>query len=304
MTPFLRLARSALVLLALLDVRARCNKVTTRTHMQSVLTQPDGMSNIYSPANERGLTDVICMRQTQGIQAYVISGVEERWLSTTEVLAGLGIQAQRILPVKPSPKLAEREFSVRALFRSYSACRKHPTANPAVVEAPEAPQGLLEPASKSGCHALQVHNYDAHTNVNDERTQREFSLLATFKKVFRMVSRLPGLRDDQFALLFEDDIAVHGDVGAQVKAGLLASVSACIPALAESRPQSCIRGVESSKEDFFNIHMVPPTWHRTSSGRCWRMASAWRAGTACCTWAAARPAATTPARCSTGASRS
>lgn len=62
----------------------------------------------------------------------------------------------------------------------------------------------------------QVHNYDAHTNVNDERTQREFSLLATFKKVFRMVARLPGLRDDQFALLFEDDIAVHGDVGAQV----------------------------------------------------------------------------------------
>ena len=63
-----------------------------------------------------------------------------------------------------------------------------------------------------------MHNYDPHTNVNDERTQREFSLLATFKKVFRMVSRLPGLRDDQFALLFEDDIAVHGDVGAQVQA--------------------------------------------------------------------------------------
>lgn len=53
------------------------------------------------------------MRQTPGVHAYVISGVEERWLGTSEVLAGLGIQAQRVVPVKPSPKLAEREFSVR-----------------------------------------------------------------------------------------------------------------------------------------------------------------------------------------------
>ena len=63
-----------------------------------------------------------------------------------------------------------------------------------------------------------MHNYDAHTDVNDVRTQREFSLLATFKKVFRTIARLPGLRDDQFALLFEDDIAVHSDVWAQVHA--------------------------------------------------------------------------------------
>lgn len=47
------------------------------------------------------------------IQAYVISGVEERWLSTIKVLSTLGIQPQRVTPIAPSLKLAEREFSVR-----------------------------------------------------------------------------------------------------------------------------------------------------------------------------------------------
>jgi len=47
------------------------------------------------------------------VQAYVISGVQERWLSTSKVLATLGIQPQRVVPVKPTQKLAEREFTVR-----------------------------------------------------------------------------------------------------------------------------------------------------------------------------------------------
>ena len=83
------------------------------------------------------------MRQTPGVQAYVISGVDERWLSTSEVLAGLGIQAQRVVPVKPSHKLAEREFIVRAPFHCLSASRKHPGANPAIVDAPRASQEVL-----------------------------------------------------------------------------------------------------------------------------------------------------------------
>ena len=53
--------------------------------------------------------------QVQNTQAYVISGVEERWLSTRQVLLGLGIQPQRVIPIKPSLKLAEREFSVCSL---------------------------------------------------------------------------------------------------------------------------------------------------------------------------------------------
>ncbi|KAK9833276.1 hypothetical protein WJX81_001946 [Elliptochloris bilobata] len=108
MTPYHRLGTSLILLFALLDARARCFK-------------------------------------TQNIQAYVISGVEERWLSTSK-----------------------------------------------------------------------VHKYDANTDVANMRTQREFSLLATFKKVFRMIARLQGLDEDQFALLFEDDIAVHTIFGAQV----------------------------------------------------------------------------------------
>ncbi len=62
-----------------------------------------------------------------------------------------------------------------------------------------------------------MHNYDANTDVGSVRQQREFSLLATFKKVFRMIARQQALADDQFALLFEDDIAVHTLFGAQVR---------------------------------------------------------------------------------------
>ncbi len=51
--------------------------------------------------------------QVQSVQAYVISGVQERWLSTSKVLATLGIQPQRVVPIKPTQKLAEREFIVR-----------------------------------------------------------------------------------------------------------------------------------------------------------------------------------------------
>ncbi len=65
---------------------------------------------------------------------------------------------------------------------------------------------------------MQVHNYDANIDVNNVRVQREFSLLATFKKVFRMIARLQGLHDDHFALLFEDDIAAHTVFGGQVRA--------------------------------------------------------------------------------------
>lgn len=67
---------------------------------------------------------------------------------------------------------------------------------------------------------LQVHNYDPGTDVNNISVQREFSLLATFKKVFRMIARLQGLGDNEFALLFEDDIAVHIISSAQVALSL------------------------------------------------------------------------------------
>lgn len=49
----------------------------------------------------------------RSVPAFVISGVQERWLSTSKVLATLGIQPQRVVPAKPTQQLAEREFIVR-----------------------------------------------------------------------------------------------------------------------------------------------------------------------------------------------
>ena len=54
----------------------------------------------------------------------------------------------------------------------------------------------------------RVHSYADAVHFDEARTQREFSLLATFKHVLRLVSKLP-IGDDTFALVFEDDIAVH-----------------------------------------------------------------------------------------------
>ena len=64
-------------------------------------------------------------------------------------------------------------------------------------------------ASVQQAKAEYCANGYAHAVRFDEpRTLREFSLLATFKRVLRLASELP-ISDDAFALVFEDDIAVH-----------------------------------------------------------------------------------------------
>jgi len=148
-----------------------------------------------------------------------------------------------------------------------------------------------------------VHNYDANTDVGSARQQREFSLLATFKKVFRMIAQ--ALADDQFALLFEDDIAVHTLFGAQVgrrppQGALAVSLSDNIYIYINLYIySSCRRSACTAPRVIFK-ESAPS---RISSRR-WPTARAWRKRTASCTWAAAGPPATTPRRTSTTASRS
>ena len=130
------------ILFALLDARARCTKVKTHQHAgHTYVVRMCG--NTTSLPTARGLTSVTCMRQAPAAQAYVISGVEDRWLSTNEVLAGLGIKAQRVVPVKPSQKLAEREFSVRARFISVLTVGSTLKEYPALPGTPETSQGLV-----------------------------------------------------------------------------------------------------------------------------------------------------------------
>ena len=53
----------------------------------------------------------------------------------------------------------------------------------------------------------RANSYTHAVRFDEPRTLREFSLLATFKRVLRLASDLP-IGDDAFALVFEDDIAV------------------------------------------------------------------------------------------------
>ena len=57
-----------------------------------------------------------------------------------------------------------------------------------------------------------VHNYDKDVNLSDIVTQREFSLVSTWDRLLRRVTSDPNMADDDFACIFEDDIALHDDV--------------------------------------------------------------------------------------------
>ena len=54
----------------------------------------------------------------------------------------------------------------------------------------------------------RANGYAHAVRFDEPRTLREFSLLATLKRALRMAAELP-ISDDVFALVFEDDIAVH-----------------------------------------------------------------------------------------------
>ena len=51
--------------------------------------------------------------------------------------------------------------------------------------------------------------YDAIINTTSKVVQRELALRATFYRLFHTIAKLSSLGEDDFACLFEDDIAVH-----------------------------------------------------------------------------------------------
>ena len=57
-----------------------------------------------------------------------------------------------------------------------------------------------------------MHDYDKAANLSDVVTQRELSLVATWDRLLRRFASDPNLADDDFACIFEDDIALHDDV--------------------------------------------------------------------------------------------
>ena len=121
----------------------------------------------------------------------------------------------------------------------------------------------------------RVHSYANAVHFGEARTQREFSLLATFKHVLRLASKLP-IGDDAFALVFEDDIAAHPAVtpasfmqaleyGAQLAAhdGLL-YLGACGPDWATGTRVSH-GGFDYAKAASFCTHALAVTRHAASS---------------------------------------
>ena len=60
--------------------------------------------------------------------------------------------------------------------------------------------------------AYKVHNYDKDLDLSDVVTQRELSLTATWDRLIAHIARHTDMEDDDFACVFEDDIALHDDV--------------------------------------------------------------------------------------------
>lgn len=119
----------------------------------------------------------------------------------------------------------------------------------------------------------RVNGYAHAVHFDEARTLREFSLLATFKRVLRLASRLP-IGDGALVLVFEDDIAVHPGVtpnifaqalqfGAQLAArdGLL-YLGACGPEWAAGT-LTLHGGLYFAKAASFCTHALAVTRHAT-----------------------------------------
>ena len=56
------------------------------------------------------------------------------------------------------------------------------------------------------------HNYDKHVNLSDLVTQREFSLVAAWERLLAHVAHHVEIGPDDWAAVFEDDIALHDEL--------------------------------------------------------------------------------------------
>ena len=109
--------------------------------------------------------------------AFVISGIDDRWQHTRDVLQAVGFaKPHRFVPVEASQANADAESRAEA--------------------------------------------YDAVVNTSSIVSQRQLAIRATFFRLFQAVAVL-SIEEDDFAYLFEDDVAVHPSVSRRKLASIL-----------------------------------------------------------------------------------
>ena len=69
------------------------------------------------------------------------------------------------------------------------------------------------PASlKLAQDGYRAHSYDKDADLEDPVTQREFSLVAAWERLLQHIANDPDMETDDFACIFEDDIALHDEL--------------------------------------------------------------------------------------------
>ena len=79
----------------------------------------------------------------------------------------------------------------------------------------------MEASLASANAESRAEAYDAVANTSAIVVQRQLALRATFFRLFQAVATLSSLGEDDFAYLFEDDIAVHPSINRRKLAGIL-----------------------------------------------------------------------------------
>ncbi|KAK9834875.1 hypothetical protein WJX81_005664 [Elliptochloris bilobata] len=134
-----------------------------------------------------------------GLYALILPAYQaELGVELAEVPEGTDLERMAALPVYVISGNELRWLRTKQVLASLHllAQRIHP---------PKATYKLAEEGYKA-------HSYDKDVNLDDATTQREFSLLATWERLLQHIAGDPDMAESDFALIFEDDIALHDDL--------------------------------------------------------------------------------------------
>ena len=70
----------------------------------------------------------------------------------------------------------------------------------------------LKASARLARDAHKRHDYDDNADLEDHTTWRYFSLTVTWERLMHQIAHDVDMEDDDFACIFEDDVALHDDV--------------------------------------------------------------------------------------------
>ncbi len=137
---------------------------------------------------------------------YVVSVVEERWLHAREV----GTRWR--LPLLQLPSRRRRQAASHNGDPRGGRVTMGAQVLAAVLHLRAERITPPKPTSKLAWEARKRHNYDKDMDVENVVTQRSLSLTVAWERLTRHIAHDPDMAEDDFALVFEGDVALHDNV--------------------------------------------------------------------------------------------